>query len=67
VLGEFYKGIDWTIPVSEASFTNYGSSTTPTIALVDRTGIVTLYHPGQMTRAELEPHIRKALGSSTAP
>ena len=67
VLAEFYKGIDWTVPVSEASFTNYGSSTTPTIVLVDRTGVVTMYHPGQMTRAELEPQIRKALGASTAP
>jgi thiol-disulfide isomerase/thioredoxin len=67
VLDEFYKGIDWTIPVSEQSFTNYGSSTTPTIVMVDRAGIVTLYHPGQMTRAELEPQIRKALGASTAP
>jgi thiol-disulfide isomerase/thioredoxin len=67
VLAEFYKDIDWTIPVSEQSFTNYGSSTTPTIVMVDRSGIVTLYHPGQMTRAELEPHIRKALGPSTEP
>ena len=62
VLAEFYKGIDWTIPVSEQSFTNYGSSTTPTVVMIDRAGIVTMYHPGQMTRVELEPHIRKALG-----
>jgi thiol-disulfide isomerase/thioredoxin len=67
VLAEFYKGLEWTVPVSEQSFTNYGSSTTPTIVMVDRAGIVTLYHPGQMTRAELEPHVRKALGASTAP
>jgi thiol-disulfide isomerase/thioredoxin len=67
VLAEFYKGVDWTIPVSEQSFTNYGSSTTPTVVMIDRAGIVTIYHPGQMTRAELEPQIRKALGASTAP
>jgi thiol-disulfide isomerase/thioredoxin len=67
ILAEFYKGLDWTVPVSEQSFTSYGSSTTPTIVMVDRAGIVTLYHPGQMTRAELEPQIRKALGTSTAP
>jgi thiol-disulfide isomerase/thioredoxin len=67
VLAESYKGVDWTVPVNEQSFTNYGSSTTPTIVMVDRAGIVTLYHPGQMTRAELEPQIRKALGTSTAP
>lgn len=67
VLTEFYPGIDWTIPVNEESFTHYGSSTTPTIVMIDRSGIVTLYHPGQMTRAELEPQIRKALGTTTAP
>jgi thiol-disulfide isomerase/thioredoxin len=67
VLNEFYKDVDWTIPVSEQLFTNYGASTTPTIVMVDRAGIVTMYHPGQMTRAELEPQIRKALGTSTAP
>jgi thiol-disulfide isomerase/thioredoxin len=67
VLAEFYTGVDWTVPVNEQSFTNYGSSTTPTIVMVDRAGIVTLYHPGQMTREELEPQIRKALGASTAP
>jgi hypothetical protein len=31
---------------------------TPTIVLIDRKGIVRLFHPGQMTRAELEPHIK---------
>jgi thioredoxin-related protein len=44
--------------VSNESFASYGSSTTPTIVLVDRDGVVRLYHPGQMTRGELEPHIR---------
>jgi thiol-disulfide isomerase/thioredoxin len=58
VAKEFYSAIDWTVPVSNESFASYGSSTTPTIVLVDRQGVVRLYHPGQMTRAELEPHIR---------
>jgi hypothetical protein len=66
VLAEFYKNIEWTVPVNEASFTHYGSSTTPTVVMVDRAGIVTLYHPGQMTREELEPHIRRALGTTSA-
>ena len=58
VAKEFYGSVDWTVPVNNESFASYGSSTTPTIVLVDRQGIVRLYHPGQMTRAELEPHIK---------
>jgi thiol-disulfide isomerase/thioredoxin len=45
-------------PVSEANFRNYGASTTPTLVLIDRHGIVRLYHPGAMTIDEL----RAALG-----
>jgi cytochrome c biogenesis protein CcmG/thiol:disulfide interchange protein DsbE len=58
VAKEFYGNVDWTVPVNNESFASYGSSTTPTIVLVDRQGVVRLYHPGQMTRAELEPHIK---------
>jgi cytochrome c biogenesis protein CcmG/thiol:disulfide interchange protein DsbE len=59
---EFYGHVDWTVPVNNDSFASYGSSTTPTIVLIDRDGIVRLYHPGQMTRAELEPHIKSLIG-----
>ena len=44
-------------PVSEENFRNYGASTTPTIVLIDRGGIVRLYHPGAMTYEELRPRI----------
>src|SRR5580658_6200621 len=40
-------------PLSEANFRNYGASTTPTLVLIDRGGIVRLYHPGAMTLDEL--------------
>jgi thiol-disulfide isomerase/thioredoxin len=40
-------------PVSEANFRNYGASTTPTLVLIDRRGIVRVYHPGAMTLDEL--------------
>jgi thiol-disulfide isomerase/thioredoxin len=63
VAKEFYSAVDWTIPVSAESFSNYGSSTTPTIVLVDRQGTVRLYHPGRMTREEIEPHIRAIVES----
>lgn len=39
--------------VSEENFRRYGASTTPTLVLVDRSGIVRLYHPGAMTYEEL--------------
>jgi len=44
-------------PVSEENFRRYGASTTPTLVLVDRAGIVRLYHPGEMTYEELRPRI----------
>jgi thiol-disulfide isomerase/thioredoxin len=42
-------------PVNEENFRKYGASTTPTLVLVDRSGIVRLYHPGRMTYEELHP------------
>jgi thiol-disulfide isomerase/thioredoxin len=49
------------VPIHEETFRNYGASTTPTLVLVDRAGIVRLYHPGQMSDAELEARIRTLL------
>lgn len=45
--------VDVPAPLSTANFLRYGASTTPTIVLIDRKGIVRLYHPGAMTEAEL--------------
>lgn len=63
VAREFYGQVEWTIPISAESFASYGSSTTPTIVLVDRAGVVRMYHPGQMTREEIEPHIKALVAS----
>ena len=41
------------VPLSEQNFKNYGASTTPTLVLVDRQGIVRLYHPGAMACLQL--------------
>jgi len=49
------------MPLSEANFLNYGCSTTPTIVLIDRAGIVRYYHPGAATEAELTAQIQKVL------
>ncbi|HWR53342.1 MAG TPA: TlpA disulfide reductase family protein [Bryobacteraceae bacterium] len=44
-------------PIDEEVFRTYGASTTPTIVLIDRAGIVRLYHPAEMTYEELAPKI----------
>jgi len=49
------------VPVSEENFKSYGASTSPTVVVVDRAGMVRLYHPGQMKQEEIEPIIRAAV------
>jgi thiol-disulfide isomerase/thioredoxin len=41
------------MPVSEENFRLYGVSSTPTLVLIDKAGVVRLYHPGQMKAAAL--------------
>ncbi len=58
----FYTPLDGVpMPVSNRNFEVYGASTTPTIVLLDRKGIVRLYHPGAMTEAELRTAIVSVL------
>jgi thiol-disulfide isomerase/thioredoxin len=58
----YYSGvIDAPAKLSEANFTRYGASTTPTLVLIDRAGIVRLYHPGAMTYAELRAAVAKVI------
>ena len=45
------------VPVSEANHLRYGVSTTPTLVLVDRAGVIRLYNPGRLTMEQLEPKI----------
>ena len=60
----YYTGvIDAPARVSEANFTRYGASTTPTVVLIDRAGIVRLYHPGAMTYAELRAAVAKVVAN----
>lgn len=49
------------MPLTTANHLRYGVSTTPTITLVDRQGIVRVYNPGRMTAGELEAAIKKVL------
>ncbi len=52
---------DRAIALSEANHLRYGVSTTPTLVVIDRAGIVRSYHPGNMTEAELDPLVQKLL------
>lgn len=52
------------VPVSEATHLRFGVSTTPTLVLVDRAGIIRLYHPGRMPLDELEPRVRALVNAS---
>ncbi len=57
---------DEAVPVSDANHKRYGVSTTPTLVVVDRQGIVRLYHPGTMTADELDAVIKPLLAARGA-
>jgi thiol-disulfide isomerase/thioredoxin len=49
------------VPVGNSIFQKYGVSTTPTLVLIDRVGVVRMYHPGAMPPAELATRIETLL------
>ena len=54
----FYAGLaDVAMPINEENFKRFGCSTTPTVVMADRSGIVRLYHPGAMTEPELRARL----------
>ena len=60
---QYYPGLqDASVPVSKANFNLYGSSTTPTLVLVDRSGKIAYYHPGAVSYEELRAAIEKVVG-----
>lgn len=62
VRAKYYTRIPgMTVPVSEENFKAWGASTTPTLALIDRLGIVRLYNPGTLTYEELAPKVAAIL------
>ncbi|MBX9601464.1 MAG: redoxin family protein [Bryobacteraceae bacterium] len=62
---QFYPDLqDIPVPVDEETFRDYGSSTTPTLVLVDRKGIVRLYHPGRMPYEQLKQMIAERVAGS---
>ncbi|MGE3958169.1 MAG: TlpA family protein disulfide reductase [Vicinamibacterales bacterium] len=50
------------IALAEANHRRYGVSSTPTVVVLDRRGIVRSYHPGTMSKAELEPLVSRLVG-----
>jgi thiol-disulfide isomerase/thioredoxin len=61
---QYYAMIkDMAVPVSDDDALGYGMDATPTIVLIDRQGKVALYHPGGMTREELEPYLKKIVAT----
>jgi thiol-disulfide isomerase/thioredoxin len=64
---QYYTSLaDQPVPLDEANHLRYGVSTTPTLVLVDRAGIVRLYHPGSMTIEELRASVEPLLGGNNA-
>jgi len=62
VFDQYYAGLGPVeVPLSEANFTKFGVSTTPTMVLVDGKGIVRLYNPGNATYEALASKIEAAL------
>lgn len=59
---KFYASIpNMAAPISEENFRVYGSSTTPTLVLIDKSGTVRLYNPGKMTADQLSAKIEPIL------
>lgn len=58
VYDRFYSDIpNAGIPLDGVNFEKFGVSTTPTLVLVDRHGVVRLYHPGLMSAEDLRAAI----------
>jgi thiol-disulfide isomerase/thioredoxin len=49
------------VPVSEANYKEFGVTSMPMHVLLDRQGVIRLYHPGRLTEEELEAAIRGLL------
>ena len=65
---QFYSALGATpVALSEKTFTEYGASTTPTLVLIGRRGIVRWYHPGALEYDELAKAVSTAMHEPAAP
>lgn len=53
---------DMPVALSQENFQTYGASTTPTLVLIDRSGLVRMYHPGTMPYDGLAARVAQVLG-----
>ena len=61
---ERYPIPSWmSVPVSQKNFLDFGVSTTPTLVVIDREGIVRLYNPGDLPYDELSAHVERLLAA----
>jgi len=59
---KYYSGLqNAPVPVSKENFNVYGSSTTPTLVLIDRSGKIAYYHPGAVMYDELRAAIERVV------
>lgn len=64
VFQKFYSVIPGVqVPLSGENFERFGASTTPTIVLVDRKGVIRFYHPGVMPEEALVSKLRPLINS----
>ena len=49
------------VPISQKNFLDFGVSTTPTVVVIDREGVVRLYNPGDLPYEELSAHVERLL------
>jgi thiol-disulfide isomerase/thioredoxin len=62
VFAKYYSRIGAVdVPVSEEDFRIYGVSTTPTVVLIDRHGVVRLYNPGRISYEQLAAKVQPLL------
>lgn len=67
VYEDLYSGIPSVqVPLDEINFERFGASTIPTLVVVDRHGIVRLYHPGVMDEKDLRAAIEPLLGNQNS-
>jgi cytochrome c biogenesis protein CcmG/thiol:disulfide interchange protein DsbE len=64
VRAKSYAGLEkMTAPLGAENFRVYGASTTPTVVLVDRSGIVRLYHSGNISYEDLAPRVEAVMAA----
>ena len=67
VFRKYYQALsEMPIIIDTRNFITYGASTTPTLVLVDRDGLVSLYHPGKTPYRDLARRVKELIRDSPA-